>query len=311
MQCSFKVSIIGVGNVGATAAYAMCLDGTLTDLVLVAHHKDKAEAEKLDIEHALPFLSSVNIVATDDYAQVAGSDLVVVTAGAAQKPGETRLDLLKTNLAIFNDIVPKIYQASPESLVLIVTNPVDILTYHSSKLAAFKPGQIFGSGTILDTARFRFHLSESLQVSPRSIHSYVLGEHGDHSFPVVSSATIGGQKLSEFPGYSADQMKDAFVKTQQAAYQIIQAKGATYYAIATAITKIMSTIYSDSHSILPLSVPLTGQFGQSEMALSLPCVVGRQGIHQSINVPLSAEEQAQFVEAATVLKQAYQEANQV
>ncbi len=306
MKCTFKVSIVGVGKVGATAAYAMCLNGTPTDLVLVAHRKETAEAEKLDLEHALPFLQHVNIVATDSYEEVSGSDLVVITAGIAQKPGQTRLDLLQENLNLFTEMVPKIYAASPESIVLIVTNPVDILTYHSSQLAPFKFGQLFGSGTLLDTARFRFHLSEIFNVNPRSIHAYVLGEHGDHSFPALSSAHISGQPLTQFPSYSLEKVKDAFIQTQQAAYKIISAKGATYYAIATAIMKLMNAIYSDAKSILPVSVPLTDLYNVSGMALSVPCVVGQRGVEQVIPVPLSEEEKAAFIQAANTLKEAYQ-----
>ena len=307
MKCTFKVSIVGVGKVGATTAYAMCLDGTLTDLVLVAHHQETADAEKLDLEHALPFLQNINIVATDTYEAVSGSDLIVITAGAAQKPGQTRLDLLQENLQLFTEMIPKLYAASPESIVLIVTNPVDILTYHSSKLAPFKFGQLFGSGTLLDTARFRFHLSEIFQVNPRSIHAYVLGEHGDHSFPALSSAHISGQLLSQFPSYSQEKIQAAFTETQQAAYKIIAAKGATYYAIATAILKLMNTIYSGANSILPVSIPLDNVYEVSEMALSIPCVVGQRGVQQTVPVPLSSEECSQFVQAANTLKEVYQQ----
>lgn len=306
MKSAFKVSIVGVGKVGATVAYAMCLNGRATDLVLVAHRQETAEAEKLDLEHALPFLHHINMTATDSYEAVSGSDVIVITAGAAQQPGQTRLDLLQENLHLFTDIIPKIYTASPESIILIVTNPVDILTYHSSRLAPFKPGQLFGSGTLLDTARFRFHLSEIFRVNPRSIHAYVLGEHGDHSFPALSSAHISGQPLSQYPNYSLEQVQGAFTETQQAAYRIIQAKGATYYAIATAIMKLINTIYSDAKTILPVSVPITHLYGVSEMALSLPCVVGQGGVEQIISIPFSDEERAQFVLAASTLKEAYQ-----
>lgn len=305
MKCTFKVSIIGVGKVGATAAYAMCLNGTPTDLVLVAHHRETAEAEKLDLEHALPFLQNINIVATDSYEEVAGSQLIVVTAGAAQKDGQTRLDLLKENLEVFSDIIPKIYAASPDSLVLIVTNPVDILTYHSSKLVPYKFGRIFGSGTLLDTARFRFHLSQMFQVNPHSIHSYVLGEHGDHSFPALSSAHISGLPLSQFPDYSLEKVMGAFTETQQAAYKIIAAKGATYYAIATAILELMNTIYSDAKTILPVTVPMQNLYGVSDMALSVPCVIGQSGVEQVIPIPFSTQEQQQFQAAAQTLKEAY------
>ena len=311
MKCTFKVSIVGMGKVGASAASAMCLDGTPTDLVLVGHHREQAEAEKLDLEHSLPFLQQMNITATDSYGEVAGSDLIVVTAGVAQQPGQTRLDLLAANLKVFQDIIPQIYAASPESKVLIVTNPVDILTYAASKMAPFTFGQIFGSGTLLDTARFRFHLSEIFEVNPRSIHTYVLGEHGDHSFPALTAAHISGLKLSEFARYSDEKVKEAFAKTQNAAYQIIQAKGATYYAIATAIVQLMKNIYSNAQSIVPVTVPLDNHYGVSDMALSLPCVVGSRGVEQIVPIPLSEMEITQFQTAAQVLKQVYQKVKEV
>jgi L-lactate dehydrogenase len=249
----------------------------------------------------------VTITATDDYSAVSGSDLIIVTAGAAQQPGQTRLDLLKANLAVFNEIIPAIHTASPDSPVLIVSNPVDILTYYSNKLAAFKPGQVFGSGTLLDTARFRFHLSELFNVNPRSIHAYVLGEHGDHSFPVLSSAHIGGLPLTQFPGYAEDKVRDAFQQTQQAAYNIIAVKGSTYYAIGTAIAKVVRTLYTDANSILPVSVPLGGTYGISDMSLSVPCIVGRTGVRQQIPVPLSEDENAKMHDAAVTLVNAYKE----
>ncbi len=306
MKCAFKVSIVGVGKVGATAAYALCLSGIPTDLVLVAHHKETAEAEKLDLEHALPFLSHMNIVATDSYDEVSGSDVVVIAAGAAQKDGQTRLDLLQENLTLFTEMMPKLYVASPRSIFVIVTNPVDILTYHSSLLAPFEFGQLLGSGTLLDTARFRFHLSEIFQVNPHSIHAHVLGEHGDHSFPALSSAHISGVPLADFPNYSAEKVQAAYVETQQAAYKIIKAKGATYYAIGTAILHLMTAIYSDAKSILPLTVPLKNVYGVSDMALSVPCVIGQRGIEQMVPLKLSDDEQLKFTEAANTLKEAYQ-----
>jgi len=309
MKCTFKVSIIGVGKVGATAAYALCLSGPLTELILVAHHQETADAEKLDLEHALPFLHHISIVATDNYEAVAGSDVIVITAGAAQKEGQTRLDLLQENLVLFSEMIPKIYAASPNSTVIIVTNPVDILTYHSSTLAPFRFGQVFGSGTLLDTARFRFHLSEIFHVNPRSIHAYVLGEHGDHSFPVLSTAHISGLPLSQFPNYSLEKVMGAFTETQQAAYTIIKAKGATYYAIATAIMKLINIIYSDAKSILPVSIPLTNMYGVSEMALSVPCVIGQHGVEQVIHLSFSDEEKTQFTQAAETLKEAYRSVN--
>src|SRR5579859_4366552 len=282
MRCTFKVSIVGVGKVGATAAYALLLDGAVTDLVLVAHDVEKAAGEHDDLEQSLPFLQHTNVVVTDDYAQISGSAVTIVTAGAAQEPGEDRLSLLKKNLAVFSDIIPKIQQANPQGVVLVVTNPVDILTYHCYQVAPFRPGQVFGSGTVLDTARFREELSKVFGVNPRSIHGYVLGEHGDSSFPLLSSANIGGQPLTSFPEYSAEKVQAAYQNAKNAAYKIIQSKGATYYAIATVIMTIVRSIYADAKTVLPVSVPLKEYVGQSDVSLSVPCIVSANGVEKTL-----------------------------
>lgn len=303
ISCSFKVAIVGLGKVGMSAAYAMMLDGTPTDIVLLARDKEKALGEKLDLEHALPFLDYVNIIATDDYADLAGAHLVVVTAGAAQKPGETRLDLCANNRAIMADILPKINAAAPDALILMIANPVDVLVQFANSILPNTKGRIFGSGTMLDTARFRFHLAETLHVNPRSVHAYVLGEHGDSSFPVYANATVGGQKLMEFPGMNDQVIKDAYQKARDAAYNIIKAKGATYYAIGVVATKIMEAVFSDAKTVLPLSVPLDNYYGLSGVSLSVPCILGARGIEQVLHLDLSQEEQANLKKSAETLSQ--------
>ncbi|MBD3279715.1 MAG: L-lactate dehydrogenase, partial [Candidatus Pacebacteria bacterium] len=191
-----KISVIGCGKVGMTAAFAMLLKGLPNQLVLLGRHKGPLIGEELDLEHAMCFLGQAEIKATDNYNDIAHSDVVIITAGAAQKPGETRLDLAKKNIAIIEQIIPMVVRHSPDSVILVVSNPVDVLTYKAYQLAGLPKGRIFGSGTTLDTARFRFHLAEFLKVNPRSVHAYILGEHGDSSFPVISSASIGGQPLA-------------------------------------------------------------------------------------------------------------------
>lgn len=302
MNCSLKVSIVGCGRVGVTAAFTMLLDGTPTDIVLFDRHKEKALGEKLDLEHALPFLDYVNITGTDDYADLAGSRLIVYTAGAAQAPGETRLDLCAKNLAILKESLPKIVQAAPEAVILIVANPVDVLTYHASQLLGTN-NQIFGSGTMLDTARFRYHLSETLHVNAKSIHAYVLGEHGDTSFPVYHHATVGGIRLLDFPGMNESVINQAYDLTKKAAYNIIQAKGATYYAIGVVIKTMMEAIFSDAKTIFPLSVPLHDYYGHSDVALSVPCVLGGKGIASILHIALSEREQESLKKSVETLKQ--------
>lgn len=285
-----------------TTAYALLLEGIPTDLVLIGREKKKVEGEKLDLEHGLPFLKEVDITASDDYAALRGCDVVIFAAGAAQEPGETRLDLAQKNLKIVDEIVPLIVENAPHAVLIMVTNPVDILTYRAVQIADAPQGQIFGSGTMLDTARFRFHLSEFLRVNPRSIHTYILGEHGDSSFPVLSSATVGGQKLMDFPEFSEEQALEAFQKTRDAAAKIIEGKGATFYAIGTVICNLVKAIQNDAKSVLPVSHPLHGEFGLNHVSLSLPCIVGRHGVERVLKVELNRSELLALHRSAEVLR---------
>lgn len=300
---TFKVSIVGIGKVGATVAYAMMLDGTPSEIVLLARDKKKAQGEKLDLEHALPFLDYVKITATDDYADLKGSNLVVLTAGAAQKPGETRLDLCKNNAKILEELLPKIVLAEPSALILIIANPVDVLTNLAHQMIPHAGGRIFGSGTTLDTARFRFHLGEHLNVNPKSIHAYVLGEHGDTSFPVYQYATVGGIRLLDFPNTTKETVEHAYHLARKAAYNIIESKGATYYAIGVVATKLMGSICSDAKTIYPLSVPLHNYYAHSGVSLSIPCVLGKDGVEKVLRIDLSPEEEENLALSVRTLKQ--------
>lgn len=301
---NIKVGIIGLGHVGVTTAFAMLFNGAPNELVLLSRDKKKAEGEALDLEHALPFLESAEIIPTDDYKDLEGCRFVVVTAGAAQKPGETRLELVNKNVRIVEDIVPRVMKYAPDAVLLIVSNPVDVLTYRANQIAKkARPGQIFGSGTILDTARFRTHLSEKLHVNPGSIHAYILGEHGDSSFPVISSASVGGQNITELKNFSMDFALEAYEQARNAAYKIIDAKGATYYAIAAAVVEIMNAVLRDEQSVLPVSVPLENYYGLSNVALSIPCVVGRNGVERQLMASLSEEEVVKMYNSAKVLQE--------
>ncbi|MEK7545175.1 MAG: L-lactate dehydrogenase [Patescibacteria group bacterium] len=284
-QTQFKVSVVGCGNVGATAAYAMLLDGTPTELVLIDALKDKAEGLLLDFEHSLSFLNNTK-----------------VTAGARQKEGETRLDLIQKNRTIFQDIIPKLAKVAPNSILLIVSNPVDVLTLEALKLSGFPPSRVFGSGTMLDTARFQFHISEKLCLSPQSIQAFVLGEHGDTSFPVWSSANIAGKSLFEFDSFTKDVADKCYQDTKNAAYRIIHDLGFTCYSIATVIREIMTHIFQHSRIVLPLSVVLKDYYGHSDVALSVPCVLDSTGVSDVIQVPLNEIEQKQLAKSVEVLK---------
>lgn len=297
-----KVGIIGFGKVGITAAYALLLRQTIDELVLVSRSLDKVEGERLDLEHGLPFLEPVTITASDDYAALQEADVVVVTAGVAQKPGQSRLDLVNENKQVIADIGPKLAPYVQNSVVVVVSNPVDILTYHLAQALNLPHGRVLGTGTMLDTARFRFHLGELLQIHPRSIHAYVLGEHGETAFPALSSATVGGQNLAAFPNYSEEKAQQAFLQTREAAAQIIKAKGATYYAIGVVISQLVHTILRDQRSVLPVSVPIENYYGQSQLSVSVPCIVGRSGVEQVLTVQLSDIEQQLFTQSCEVIK---------
>lgn len=298
----YKVSIIGCGKVGMTAAYSLLHDGVINELMLVGRYKEKIIGEQLDLEHGLSFLHHVEVDSTDNYKDIKNSDIVIFTAGAAQKPGDTRLDLAQKNIAIIEEVIPKIVANAPEAIILIVTNPVDILTYKAYQIAGLPKGRILGSGTTLDTARFRFHLSEFLKLNPKSIHAYVLGEHGDHSFRAISSATVGGQPLSTLPGFSEERVEKAYLSARNAAYKIIASKGATYYAIGAVVAHIVRKILTDAKSILPVSIPLHQYHDISGVALSVPCVVGRDGVERTLEIKLSWEEKQKLLKAAETLK---------
>jgi L-lactate dehydrogenase len=297
-----KVAIVGCGRVGMTAAYSLLHSGVVNQLVLHGRHKADLIGEQLDLEHGVSFLSPCTVMATDSYADLAGSDVVVVAAGASQKPGQTRLDLIKTNVSIIENIIPEVVKNAPEAVIMIVSNPVDILTYKAYQIAGLPKGRVFGSGTTLDTSRFRHHLSRFLKVNARSIHAYILGEHGDSSFPALSSATVGGQPIQAMSTYSAERGKKAYDQAKNAAYTIIESKGATFYAIGTAVTHIVKGILQDARTVMPLSIPLHNYYGHSGIALSVPCVIGRNGVEQTLEVKLSWEEKEQLAKSVKMLK---------
>lgn len=306
-----KISIIGSGFVGATTAYTLALSGFVKTIVLIDINKDKAEGDALDISHGVPFISPVEVYA-GDYSDVSGSDIIIITAGAAQKPGETRLDLVKRNTMIFKDIVAKLIKVNDTAIYLIVTNPVDILTYVTYKISGLPYGRVLGSGTVLDSARFRYLLSKHCNIDPRNIHGYIIGEHGDSELAAWSITNIAGIPIDNYcnlcgKACEKDFREEIFNNVVRAAYTIIEKKGATYYAVALAVRRIVEAIFRDENSILTVSSPLTGQYGVTNVALSLPSVVGRNGIVNILELPLSQEEIAAFRRSAEVIKSVIQE----
>ena len=301
---TFQVAIVGCGRVGMTTAYSLLLQGIPTRLILYSHSPKKVQGEKLDLEHGLSFYPNTpEIIATTNPKDLTGTDLIIYTAGISQKPGQTRLDLTQTNLNLLKKILPPILNQAPHALVLIVANPVDLLTYTAHKTLKLSWGRVFGSGTLLDTSRFRFHLSQFIHVHPKSIHAYIMGEHGDTSFLAQSAATIGGIPLSYYPKLDQKTIDQVYQTTRNAAYKIIAGKGSTYYGIATALSYLVKTIKNDAQKILPLSVPLTKPYYQAkDIALSVPVIIGRNGVRQTLTIYLSETEQQSLLHSAETLK---------
>ncbi len=298
-----KVAVVGAGKVGMTAAYALLLDGMAHEIVLFGRDANKLLGDKLDLEHAMALTHKTKIVASDDYNDLRDTDVLIFTAGVPQLPGETRLQLADKNVAIMEKMLPPIAAVAPKAVFLLVANPVDVLTYKANQILGLPEGRVFGSGTTLDTARFRFHLSEFLEVNPRSIHTYVLGEHGDSSFPLISSASIGGQSLSTFPGFSREMAEEAYLKARDAAAAIINSKGATYYGIGEAVTTIVRAILRNAQSVLPLSVPISDYYGVNNVSLSLPVIIGRNGVEKIIKPSLDEKEQEQLITSVMALRE--------
>jgi L-lactate dehydrogenase len=298
----FKVAFVGCGNVGATAAYATLLSGIASDIALMDLNAEKIEGLMLDFEHTLSFLSTTRITAETSYKVCKDADVIVISAGARQKEGETRLDLIAKNRAIFKSMIPALTKVAPQSLLLIVTNPVDVLIHEATRLAGFPKGRVFGSGTLLDTARFRFHLAEKLGIHPKSIEAFILGEHGDSSFPVWSSANIAGKPLLEFKKLTPKSGDECYQAAKKAAYRIIHDMGFTCYSIGVVVREILQAIAEDARSVAPLSVELHGEYGYRNVALSVPCVLGREGVLEVLKVPLNAKEKAALKRSVEVLK---------
>ncbi len=305
-----RVAVVGTGNVGSTFAYALLLSGLAAEIVLIDANRAKAEGEAMDLNHTEPFAHPTRIWA-GDYGDCAGAIVTVIAAGANQKPGETRLDLVKKNAAIFSEIVPKIARAHPDGIILNATNPVDVLTYASLKLSSFPPQRVIGSGTILDTSRFRYMLSEYFSVDSRSVHAYIIGEHGDSEVPVWSLANIAGMRLPDFAAatgarYDRGELDQIFVRTRDAAYEIIKRKGATYYAVAAGLMRIVEAILRDQASVLSVSSLVSDYYGISDVCLSLPTVIDRGGVQRQLRLTLDAEEQEALRKSAGVLRNTFE-----
>lgn len=303
-----RVAIIGAGHVGSTCAYALLLRGLASEIVLINLNRQRAEGEAMDLNHGMLFARPVRVWA-GDFADCEGADIVVLAAGVAQDPGETRLDLLKRNTQVFQQIIPQIVKYTGDAILIVVTNPVDVLTQVAWRVSGLPARQVIGSGTILDTARFRYLLSQHFHVEPRSVHAFIIGEHGDSQVPVWSLANIAGIRLEDF-GHLNGSVMNADIKatiahdTQRAAYEIIQRKGATYYAIAAGLVRIIEAIVRNENSVLTISSLVRGTYHLNDVCLSLPSVVNQQGVSRVLELPLAAEERLALNKSAQVVRAA-------
>ncbi|MGN0107467.1 MAG: L-lactate dehydrogenase [Hominilimicola sp.] len=302
-----KIVVIGAGFVGSTTAYTIMLDGFFQEIVLIDINKDKAEGDALDMAHGTSFLKPVSVY-SGDYRDCADADIVVITAGVNQKVGETRIDLLKRNADIFKDIIENVMKYAPDDVILLtVTNPVDILTYITYKLSGLPKNQVIGSGTVLDTSRLKYLISRHTGIDARYCHTYIIGEHGDSEVAAWSITNIAGMNMHRFfehYGKCTDEdLQMMYNEVKNSAYEIIQKKGATYYAIAAAVARIVECIAGAENSILTISGVLSGEYGIDDIALSVPMQVSGYGVERILDVPFSDDEIAGLRNSAKTLKE--------
>ena len=300
-----KAAVIGCGFVGSTIAYTLMQRGIFSELVLLDANHPKAEGEAMDISHGLPFAHAMDIRA-GEYEDIADASVIIITAGANQKPGETRLDLVQKNAAIMRSVIGSIKRVRCEGILLVVSNPVDILTQVALKESGFPKERVIGSGTVLDTARLKYLLSEKMDVDSRNVHAFIVGEHGDSELAVWSCANIYGIGLDEFvrmKGYRSfeEEKEQIYHAVRDSAYEIIERKGATYYGIGMAASKIAEAIVRDSHTVAPVSVSLNGEYGLIGLCLSIPSIIGRGGAEQILEIGFDPDEERRLHQSAAEL----------
>ena len=302
-----KAAIIGCGFVGSSTAFALMQAGLFSELVLIDVDHSRAEGEAMDISHGIPFAKPMKIYA-GTYDDIVDASIIIITAGAAQKPGETRLQLVQKNVAIFKSIIPEISKRGCEGVLLIVSNPVDILTYVAQKLSGFPTHRVIGSGTVLDTARLKTMLGEHLDVDNRTVHAFIIGEHGDSELAAWSSAMVSGVPLSKFcemRGHFNHDQSERHIQemVKNSAYEIIERKKATYYGVAMAVRRICEVIARDEKSILSVSSLMEGQYGLTDVCLSMPAIVGADGVEEKIPISLDEDEITNLMKSANALKE--------
>ena len=308
-----KVVLIGTGMVGMSYAYALLNQNACDELVLIDVDKERARGEAMDLNHGLAFSSSHMKIYAGEYKDCENADIVVICAGVAQKPGESRLDLLTRNTEVFRSIIGPITESGFNGIFLVATNPVDIMPLITAKLSGFNPRRVLGTGTALDTARLRYMLGEYFNVDPRNMHAYVIGEHGDSEFVAWSQAMLATKPIldlcGETGGCRIEDMKDIEEQVRTSAQRIIKAKRATYYGIGMAMVRITKAIFSNENSVLTVSAMLRGEYGESGVYAGVPCIVNRNGIQRVLSLSLSEEETSKFHASCQTLHEAYDELN--
>ncbi len=301
-----KCAIIGCGQVGASVAFTLVQSGLFSELVLIDINREKAEGEAMDLMHGVPFASPVSVYAAD-YDALVGCGVIILAAGANQKPDETRLDLVHKNTAIFREMIPQITFYNQDAVLLVVTNPVDVLTYVTLRESGFPESRVIGTGTVLDTARLKQLVGDHLGVDSRSVHAFIIGEHGDSELAVWSSANISGVDLDDFCALSGKPETQAtlhrlYEEVRDSAYEVIKRKGATYYGIAMAVLRIVRAIIRDEHSVLPVSCYVQGHYGIDDLCVGVPAIIGERGIENVLDIPLSGKEQRLLQDSAQRLR---------
>lgn len=302
-----RVALIGTGAVGSSYAFALLNQGVADELVMIDLNKEKSEGDAMDLNHGLAFAPANKKIWFGDYKDCEQADIVVITAGANQKPGETRLDLLEKNTAIFQSIVNKVMASGFDGIFIVATNPVDILTYMTRVFSGLPANRVIGSGTILDTARLRFQLSEYFNIDTRNVHAYIMGEHGDSELPVWSHANVAGRsvfdRIQDHPDlYDTQDLDTIFAQVRDAAYHIIERKGATHYGIAMGLVRLTKAILHNENAVFTISGYVDGKYGVDDLYIGVPAIVNRQGVVEIIELNLDPEEKLKFEKSAALLK---------
>ncbi|MFZ5425069.1 MAG: L-lactate dehydrogenase [Patescibacteria group bacterium] len=297
-----KAVIVGAGRVGSTLAYALSLKLLVSEIVLIDIDEKRAMGEAMDLNHGLSYYENIKIH-SGTYEDAKGASYILITSGISQKPGQTRLDLVKQNVEIIKDIVPKLAEYNSTAQYVLISNPVDVLTYVTLKITGFKRHQVFGTGTTLDTARYKYLIGHHFNVSPSNVHAFIVGEHGDSEVPLLSMANISGVPLTKFEEFDLNKMNEIFESTKTAAYKIVEAKGSTYYAIGLVTAEIVQSMEHNQKKIFPVSSLIEGQLGIENVCLSLPTVVEGTGVGDIINIFPTEEETQKIQASAKVLQQ--------